>query len=46
MKRQQAYKLELRPNGEQQRDMRRFAGSCRSAKQEPTEATMREVAHA
>jgi putative transposase len=29
MKRQQAYKFELRPTGEQQRDMRRFAGSCR-----------------
>jgi IS605 OrfB family transposase len=29
MKRLQAYKFELRPNGEQQRDMRRFAGSCR-----------------
>ncbi len=29
MKRLQAYKYELKPNGEQQRDMRRFAGSCR-----------------
>jgi IS605 OrfB family transposase len=29
MKRLQAYKFELRPNGEQQRDMCRFAGSCR-----------------
>jgi putative transposase len=29
MKHLQAYKFELRPNGEQQRDMRRFAGSCR-----------------
>ncbi|MFA5352694.1 MAG: transposase [Thermodesulfovibrionales bacterium] len=29
MKRQQAYKFELQPNGQQQRDMRRFAGSCR-----------------
>ncbi len=29
MKRQQAYKFELRPDGQQQRDMRRFAGSCR-----------------
>lgn len=29
MKRLQAYKYELRPNGEQQRAMRRFAGSCR-----------------
>lgn len=29
MKRQQAYKYELQPNGEQQRQMRRFAGSCR-----------------
>jgi putative transposase len=29
MKRQQAYKFELRPTGEQQRQMRRFAGSCR-----------------
>lgn len=25
----QAYKYELKPNGEQQRNMRRFAGSCR-----------------
>lgn len=29
MNRLQAYKYELRPNGEQQRLMRRFAGSCR-----------------
>jgi putative transposase len=29
MRRLQAYKFELRPTGEQQRDMRRFAGSCR-----------------
>ncbi len=29
MKRQQANKYELKPNGEQQRKMRRFAGSCR-----------------
>jgi putative transposase len=29
MQRLQAYKFELRPNGEQQRNMRRFAGSCR-----------------
>ncbi len=29
MKRLQAYKYELRPNGQQRRDMRRFAGSCR-----------------
>ena len=29
MKRLQAYKYELKPNGEQQRNMRRFAGSCR-----------------
>ena len=29
MKRLQAYKFELMPNGEQQRQMRRFAGSCR-----------------
>jgi putative transposase len=29
MKRLQAYKFELKPNGEQQRDMRRFAGACR-----------------
>ena len=31
MKRLQGYKYELRPNGEQQRLMRRFAGSCRFA---------------
>jgi putative transposase len=29
MKRLQAFKYELMPNGEQGRDMRRFAGSCR-----------------
>ena len=29
MKRLQAFKFELQPNGEQQRAMRRFAGSCR-----------------
>jgi putative transposase len=29
MKRLQAYKFELMPNGEQQRKMRRFAGACR-----------------
>lgn len=29
MKRMQAYKYELMPNGEQQRNMHRFAGSCR-----------------
>jgi putative transposase len=29
MKRRQAFKYELKPNGEQQRQMRRFAGSCR-----------------
>jgi len=29
MRRLQAYKYELMPTGEQQRDMRRFAGSCR-----------------
>jgi len=29
MKRLQAFMFELRPNGEQQRDLRRFAGSCR-----------------
>ena len=29
MKRLQAFRFELRPNGEQQRSMRRFAGSCR-----------------
>jgi putative transposase len=29
MKRLQAFKFELRPNGAQMRDMRRFAGSCR-----------------
>jgi putative transposase len=29
MKRLQAYKYELRPDCEQERDMRRFAGSCR-----------------
>src|ERR1700688_3638098 len=29
MQRLQAYKYELQPNGKQQRDMRRFSGSCR-----------------
>lgn len=29
MNRLQAYKFELRPNGEQRRSLRRFAGSCR-----------------
>src|ERR1700686_3020981 len=29
MKRLQAFKFELRPNGEQQRQMRRYAGCCR-----------------
>lgn len=29
MQRLQAYKYELMPNGQQQRDMRRFVGSCR-----------------
>ena len=29
MKRQQAYRYEVMPDGEQERDMRRFAGSCR-----------------
>ncbi|PWC17770.1 RNA-guided endonuclease InsQ/TnpB family protein [Brenneria corticis] len=29
MKRRQAFKFQLRPNGEQERDMRRFAGACR-----------------
>ncbi|HCK80390.1 MAG TPA: cytosine methyltransferase [Candidatus Competibacteraceae bacterium] len=29
MKRPQAFQYELKPNGEQQRKMRRFAGSCR-----------------
>lgn len=29
MQRLQAYKYELKPNGDQQRNMRRFAGSCR-----------------
>ena len=29
MQRLQAYKYELKPNGEQQRNMRRFSGSCR-----------------
>jgi putative transposase len=31
MQRLQAFKFELMPDGEQQRDMRRFAGSCRFA---------------
>ena len=29
MQRLQAYKYELMPTGNQQRDMRRFAGACR-----------------
>jgi putative transposase len=29
MKRQQAFKFELMPNGQQQRDIHRFAGACR-----------------
>ncbi|ECA5251725.1 transposase [Salmonella enterica subsp. enterica serovar Lomalinda] len=29
MKRLQAFKFHLRPNGQQERDMRRFAGACR-----------------
>ncbi|ASC31887.1 RNA-guided endonuclease InsQ/TnpB family protein [Klebsiella pneumoniae] len=29
MKRLQAFKFQLRPNGQQERDMRRFAGACR-----------------
>ena len=29
MQRLQAFKFELMPNGEQTRNMRRFAGSCR-----------------
>ena len=29
MKRQQAFKFELQPNGEQIRTMRRYAGACR-----------------
>ena len=29
MERLQAYKLELMPNGEQERSMHRFAGACR-----------------
>ncbi|AKX58726.1 hypothetical protein AKN88_01365 [Thiopseudomonas alkaliphila] len=29
MRRLQAYKYELRPDGQQERQMRRFAGSCR-----------------
>ncbi|EPK7525624.1 RNA-guided endonuclease InsQ/TnpB family protein [Klebsiella variicola] len=29
MKRFQAFKFQLRPNGQQERDMRRFAGACR-----------------
>jgi putative transposase len=29
MKRLQAFRFELQPNGEQQRSMRRFAGACR-----------------
>ena len=29
MQRNQAFKYELMPNGQQQRQMRRFAGACR-----------------
>ncbi|TNV10473.1 virulence protein [Buttiauxella sp. B2] len=29
MKRLQAFKFQLRPDGQQERDMRRFAGACR-----------------
>lgn len=29
MKRLQTFKFQLRPNGQQERDMRRFAGACR-----------------
>jgi putative transposase len=29
MERLQAFKFELRPDGQQERQMRRFAGSCR-----------------
>ncbi|EED7441715.1 helix-turn-helix domain-containing protein [Salmonella enterica subsp. salamae] len=29
MKRLQAFKFQLRPDGQQERDMRRFAGVCR-----------------
>jgi putative transposase len=29
MQRRQTFKYELMPTGDQQRDMRRFAGSCR-----------------
>jgi transposase len=29
MKRLQTHKFALKPNGQQQRDMRRFAGACR-----------------
>lgn len=29
MQRRQAFKYELRPDGQQERQMRRFAGSCR-----------------
>lgn len=28
MKREQAFKFELKPTGEEQRDMRRYAGAC------------------
>jgi len=31
MKRQQAFKFEINPTGEKQRDIRRFAGACRFA---------------
>lgn len=29
MLKRQAFKFQLRPNGQQERDMRRFAGACR-----------------
>ncbi|EFZ2585677.1 TPA: helix-turn-helix domain-containing protein, partial [Shigella sonnei] len=29
MKRLQAFKFQLRPGGQQEREMRRFAGACR-----------------
>ncbi|WP_424567572.1 helix-turn-helix domain-containing protein, partial [Thiothrix litoralis] len=29
MQRRQAFKYELKPTGEQQRNLRRYAGSCR-----------------
>ncbi|HBA8733860.1 TPA: helix-turn-helix domain-containing protein, partial [Escherichia coli] len=31
MKRLQAFKFQLRPAGQQEREMRRFAGACRRA---------------